>query len=355
MRLLKQELLKKQGSTRVRKFTKGQTLVREGDSLVDAPALVVVSGTLVECVTRHVSGHGRRQISLCEVTGGAVTNVQALVSQYALQPAYFTIVAAEDTEVVELRSDGLRKLGQLGELLSIMFRKNMQVADELLALRTVEEDLEEASADLSQAEFDLKIANEDALRWLKELETLDVQLERYKLQAQDARLMMRDAVEALENERLKVTYVGLGMELYVDRIRTQLLRLGLPESTLAFTDDEAMLFTGQAPENLDEIRKAVVHAREIDKIGDGDIQFASFLDEETTDKVDVVPEDRADWAEDVDVAQLEETPSQEPARTTQGYEELGGLFDPPQPSIPRGDLDIPDVHVQTMTPPPPKK
>jgi len=176
IRLLKQELLRRNGSERLSTIRKGETIVREGDEISGSPALVVVNGKLVECITRHVSGRGRQQITLCEVTPGAITNVQALVRAYAQQPALLTITAVEDTEVIELYADGLRNLGQFGQMLDLLFRKSMQMADELHGLRMVESELEETKTHLAEATFDLKIASDESQKRLEELKAIDKKL-----------------------------------------------------------------------------------------------------------------------------------------------------------------------------------
>lgn len=299
MRLLKETLLAQLGGVdRVRTFNKGQTILHEGDDLEGTSAFLVISGKLIERMTRYVKGHGQKAISLCEVTPGAIANVQTLVPQYAQQSAVFTVEAVERTEVIALNPLDIRQLEQFGVVLNGMMRKSMQNLDELSALREVEADLEDAQFGLQISEGDLARERDHAEALELVLKECESKLERAeerasalkeKLKAEHAiaaaaRDAMAVAVDELGSEKIRMTNFGLGMELYLDRIREQCRRRGLPPEILNFTEAESMLLVGEVPRNLEELRSIVRQSRQID-FGDdlNELLVAYVGDESPTD------------------------------------------------------------------------
>lgn len=318
MQLLRDALVTKLGrEDRIRSFTKGEVLVSEGDQLEGTMAFLVISGSLTERMTRYVKGRGDVHIPLT-VAPGAITNAQVLVPHYADLPSMVTIMAEEDGELVLLDPSGIRLLGEFGNILRGMLRKSISQLEALWESR-------EIAAELEETKFSLEWTEREFVRECEKTAALSKECDGALEQARHARIAMHESVSALDDERIRMTYVGIGMELYLDRIRELLHRRGMSHTLLDFTNEEKQLFTGERPENLGELRATVMRARQIDKIDD-DLDL--LLDGWDPD----LPEHVVEIAQD-DVTVLQEVPRPQhdaevgryamhrPRLVTIGYEE----------------------------------
>jgi len=299
MQLLRDALVGKLGGTdRLRTFAKGDVLISEGDSLEGTAAFLVISGSLTERMTRYIRGRGDMHIPLA-VPPGAITNAQVLVPHYADLPSMVTIMAEESGELVLLDPAGIRQLEEFGNILRGMLRKSISLIEALWESREIVAELEEAQFSLEWTESEL---DRERTRYTD----LEAELQTALEVARKARAAMLESVTALDTERMRMTYVGIGMELFLDRIREQLSRRGMPDALLAFTAEEKQLFTGEKPANLSALRMNVLRARQIDKIDDDlDTLLDSFDPENHLEIMD--PDDVTEIPEETVAARIEVT------------------------------------------------
>lgn len=331
MRLLRDTLLTKLGGVnRLRPFAKGDVLVSEGDAIGGSMAFLVISGSLTERMTRYVKGRGDVSIPLV-VPPGAITNIQVFVPGYSEQPSMVTIMAEEDGEAVLLDPAGIRELKEFGTILRGMIRKNVSTVEALWESR-------EIAAELEETKFGLEWTEQEFARECERTTALSKERDGALEQARQARIAMHESVSGLDNERIRMTYVGIGMELYLDRIQELLRRRGVPNALLNFTNEEKLLFTGERPDNLDELRATVMRARQMDKIDDDLDLLLESLDADPPEHVIQIADAEIELIDPKEITDLRDTPQKEvgryamhrPRLVTIGYEEPRPDAVPPQ-------------------------
>lgn len=107
-------------------FETGDDILREGDPLEDAYALLVVDGELEERMTVFLPGQGMVEQPVFLACAGDLVNIQALVPAYVEQPAICSIHAVSDGWAAKVRAG---KLPPSAGLLDTMFAKTVEALE----------------------------------------------------------------------------------------------------------------------------------------------------------------------------------------------------------------------------------
>jgi hypothetical protein len=105
-------------------FRSGTVLIREGQSLNQQPALLIIEGKLEERKSVYEPGHGQKEQVLFIASAGDIVNIQGSLPEVVGQPSYSTLVATEDGYGLVIRAENISNLDSLGVVLHSLLRKN---------------------------------------------------------------------------------------------------------------------------------------------------------------------------------------------------------------------------------------
>ena len=105
-------------------FKAGETLIREGQSLSEQPALLVMQGKLEERKTLVLEGYGITEQVLSILSEGDIANTQGIVPELSDQTAFCALHAIEDGYGFIITPHHIKHLESLGILLNSLLRQN---------------------------------------------------------------------------------------------------------------------------------------------------------------------------------------------------------------------------------------